>query len=102
MEVIFFESASGFRAWLEENHEQAMELPVGFYKVNSGEKRRDLTQTTGYADPGLGEWKKVGAPDICSEGLNNVPCNPLCTRNLYTSSGNWYTYIASNYQMKGR
>jgi uncharacterized protein YdeI (YjbR/CyaY-like superfamily) len=36
MEIIFFESASRLRAWLEENHEQATELPVGFYKVNSG------------------------------------------------------------------
>jgi uncharacterized protein YdeI (YjbR/CyaY-like superfamily) len=36
MEIIFFESASGFRAWFEENHEQATELFIGFYKVNSG------------------------------------------------------------------
>lgn len=36
MEVTFFESPSEFRAWLEQNHESAKELWVGFYKKGSG------------------------------------------------------------------
>lgn len=36
MEVRFFESSSEFRAWLEEHHDKAKELWVGFYKNGSG------------------------------------------------------------------
>jgi uncharacterized protein YdeI (YjbR/CyaY-like superfamily) len=36
MEPIFFKSQDEFRNWLEENHETAKELLVGFYKVKSG------------------------------------------------------------------
>lgn len=36
MEVRFFESPSDFREWLEENHQVARELWVGFYKKSSG------------------------------------------------------------------
>lgn len=36
MEPVFFASQSDFRKWLEENHESAGELLVGFWKVGSG------------------------------------------------------------------
>ena len=36
MEPIFFPSQAEFRAWLEENHETAAELIVGYYKVKTG------------------------------------------------------------------
>ncbi len=36
MEVTFFGSPSEFREWLEQNHDSAKELWVGFYKKGSG------------------------------------------------------------------
>src|SRR3712207_9571497 len=36
MEPRFFATPAEFRAWLEEHHDQARELWVGFYKVGSG------------------------------------------------------------------
>jgi len=36
MEPQFFEKPSGFREWLEKNHQTEKELLVGFYKVGSG------------------------------------------------------------------
>ena len=36
MDVTFFESPAAFRAWLEEHHQTAKELWVGFYKKSSG------------------------------------------------------------------
>ncbi|RPI34491.1 MAG: bacteriocin-protection protein [Chloroflexota bacterium] len=36
MEVTFFENPSQFRQWLEENHDKAQELWVGYYKKASG------------------------------------------------------------------
>jgi uncharacterized protein YdeI (YjbR/CyaY-like superfamily) len=36
MKVTHFISASAFRRWLEENHDQVRELWVGFYKKDSG------------------------------------------------------------------
>lgn len=36
MEPIFFPSPAEFRAWLEENHETAGEVLVGFYKKKAG------------------------------------------------------------------
>jgi uncharacterized protein YdeI (YjbR/CyaY-like superfamily) len=36
MESTFFPTPSAFRAWLEEHHDKAQELWVGFYKVGSG------------------------------------------------------------------
>jgi uncharacterized protein YdeI (YjbR/CyaY-like superfamily) len=36
MEVTFFDSPAAFRAWLDEHHEMAKELWVGFYKKSSG------------------------------------------------------------------
>lgn len=36
MEPLFFASPAEFRAWLEENHNKALELQVGFYKKGSG------------------------------------------------------------------
>ena len=35
MEVTFFDSPAAFRAWLEQHHETATELWVGFYKKSS-------------------------------------------------------------------
>ena len=37
MEPTFFAAPSAFRAWLEEHHERAQELWVGFYKKGSGQ-----------------------------------------------------------------
>src|SRR5262245_30761724 len=36
MEVTFFDSPAAFRAWLEENHQTAKELRVGYNKKSSG------------------------------------------------------------------
>jgi len=36
MNIVFFESSSEFRKWLEKNHAQASELWVGFYRKGSG------------------------------------------------------------------
>ncbi|HZO32136.1 MAG TPA: YdeI/OmpD-associated family protein [Chloroflexota bacterium] len=36
MDVLFFETPSEFRAWLEANHETATELWVGFHKKSTG------------------------------------------------------------------
>jgi uncharacterized protein YdeI (YjbR/CyaY-like superfamily) len=36
MEPIFFKTPADFREWLEENHDQATELVVGYYKKDSG------------------------------------------------------------------
>ncbi|MBE1444046.1 YdeI/OmpD-associated family protein [Paenibacillus sp. OAS669] len=36
MEPVFFATPSEFRAWLEENHDKAQSLQVGFYKKASG------------------------------------------------------------------
>lgn len=36
MDIIFFESPDAFRDWLEEHHEQATELLVGFHKKVTG------------------------------------------------------------------
>ncbi len=32
MKIAFFKSSSEFRTWLEENHDKAQELWIGFYK----------------------------------------------------------------------
>jgi uncharacterized protein YdeI (YjbR/CyaY-like superfamily) len=37
MEVTFFKSPIELREWLEENHDKAIELYVGFYKKSSGQ-----------------------------------------------------------------
>jgi len=36
MKTKFFKSPTDFRKWLEDNHDSAIELWVGFYKKNSG------------------------------------------------------------------
>lgn len=36
MDIIFFETPTHFRAWLEANHDTAAELLIGYYKVGSG------------------------------------------------------------------
>ena len=41
MAIYFFETAAGFRAWLEKNHQTETELLVGFYKV--GSKKASMT-----------------------------------------------------------
>jgi uncharacterized protein YdeI (YjbR/CyaY-like superfamily) len=38
MKPKFFSSAAGFRQWLEQNHDRASELMIGFHKKSSGEK----------------------------------------------------------------
>ena len=38
MDVKFFKSSDEFRTWLEENHNKAQELWVGFYKKDAQEK----------------------------------------------------------------
>ena len=37
MDITFFKSSSEWEQWLEENHDDAKELWVGFYKTNSNE-----------------------------------------------------------------
>jgi len=37
MDITFFKSSSEWGQWLEENHDDAKELWVGFYKTNSNE-----------------------------------------------------------------
>src|SRR3989442_1071939 len=37
IKIRFFKSSFEFREWLEENHDRATELWVGFYKKNSGQ-----------------------------------------------------------------
>lgn len=37
MEVTFFRSSAALREWLQENHDSAKELWIGFYKKGSGE-----------------------------------------------------------------
>ena len=36
MKVVHFLSPAKFRLWLEKNHDKAVELQVGFHRVNSG------------------------------------------------------------------
>jgi uncharacterized protein YdeI (YjbR/CyaY-like superfamily) len=45
MKPTFFASPSGFRKWLEKNHEKETELLVGFYKVDSGKKSMTWPQS---------------------------------------------------------
>ena len=39
MDITFFESASDLEAWLEEHHDTAKELHVGFYKTSASKSR---------------------------------------------------------------
>src|SRR5215203_850570 len=41
----FFPTQTDFRKWLEENHEQKIELLVGFYKVGSGKPSISWSQS---------------------------------------------------------
>jgi uncharacterized protein YdeI (YjbR/CyaY-like superfamily) len=43
-EVVVFESAADFRAWLEENHESAPELWVGYYKKGAEKTSQTYAQ----------------------------------------------------------
>lgn len=49
MTPTFFETQADFRAWLEQNHRQATELFVGFYKVNSGKASMTWSQSVDQA-----------------------------------------------------
>jgi len=46
---IFFESAAEFRCWLEENHKTASEVLVGYYKVKSGKKSMNWSESVDQA-----------------------------------------------------
>lgn len=46
---IFFESAAEFRRWLEENHKTASEVLVGYYKVKSGKKSMNWSESVDQA-----------------------------------------------------
>jgi uncharacterized protein YdeI (YjbR/CyaY-like superfamily) len=47
--VTFFKTPADFRAWLENNHETASELIVGFYKVASGKPSINWSQSVDQA-----------------------------------------------------
>lgn len=49
MEPIFFSSHDEFRKWLEENHETAKELLVGFHKVKSGKPSMNWSESVDQA-----------------------------------------------------
>jgi uncharacterized protein YdeI (YjbR/CyaY-like superfamily) len=49
MEPIFFPAPEDFRAWLEENHETADEVLVGFYKKKSGKPSMTWSQAVDQA-----------------------------------------------------
>jgi uncharacterized protein YdeI (YjbR/CyaY-like superfamily) len=49
MHPIFFETPEVFRAWLNENHNKATELLVGFYKVKSGKPSMTWSQSVDQA-----------------------------------------------------
>src|SRR5258707_11919580 len=42
---LFFPSQADFRHWLEENHDKATELYVGFYKAGSGRPNMTWSQS---------------------------------------------------------
>jgi uncharacterized protein YdeI (YjbR/CyaY-like superfamily) len=46
---LFFPTPSSFRKWLEENHDKADELLVGFYKVSSGKPSITWSQSVDQA-----------------------------------------------------
>jgi uncharacterized protein YdeI (YjbR/CyaY-like superfamily) len=48
-EPIFFESPEGFYAWLEENHETADEVYVGFYKQHTGRRAMSWSESVDQA-----------------------------------------------------
>jgi uncharacterized protein YdeI (YjbR/CyaY-like superfamily) len=47
--VTFFKTPADFRSWLENNHETASELIVGFYKVASGKPSMNWSQSVDQA-----------------------------------------------------
>lgn len=47
--VTFFKTPDDFRSWLENNHETASELIVGFYKVASGKPSMNWSQSVDQA-----------------------------------------------------
>jgi uncharacterized protein YdeI (YjbR/CyaY-like superfamily) len=49
VEPIFFETPEEFRVWLEKNHKKANELIVGYYKVGSGKKSMNWSQSVDQA-----------------------------------------------------
>ena len=59
MAPTFFETPEAFRAWLEENHETAIELSVGFRKKVTG--RASITWPQAVGDYGKYGLETVGA-----------------------------------------
>ncbi len=49
MQPIFFSTPDEFRAWLEENHDKAQEVWVGFYKKHSGKPSMTWAQAVDQA-----------------------------------------------------
>ncbi|WP_420149926.1 YdeI/OmpD-associated family protein [Spirosoma sp.] len=49
MAPIFFATQADFRKWLEENHDKATELVVGYYKVGSGKLSMTWSQSVDQA-----------------------------------------------------
>ncbi len=49
MQVKFFKSSDEFREWLEENHDKASEIWVGYYKKNSGRTGITWQESTDHA-----------------------------------------------------
>jgi uncharacterized protein YdeI (YjbR/CyaY-like superfamily) len=45
----FFATAADFRHWLAQNHQNALELLVGFYKVNSGKQSMTWSESVDQA-----------------------------------------------------
>ena len=52
MKVVHFDSTAAFRAWLQQHHDTAAELWVGFYRKDSG--RSGLTYAEA-DEPGVGD-----------------------------------------------
>lgn len=69
MTPIFFTEQSDFRRWLEENHEKATEIIVGYYKVGAGKVSMSWSQSVdealcfGWID---GVRRKVDAESYCN------------------------------------
>lgn len=49
MDVMFFKSSDDLHGWLAQNHDQAQELWVGFYKKGSGKSGVTYAETVGEA-----------------------------------------------------
>ena len=69
MKPIFFPTQFDFRLWLEENHEKATEIIVGYYKVGSGKSGMTWSESVdealcfGWID---GVWRKIDEESYCN------------------------------------